>query len=100
MGHGAASVGDAALISMLVGRLGRLVRLKRTLEGAGPRAQHRIDLLHAAMRSTLVDLVRLDRTDLAVAILARGRPGRSRRGIGRGHLHTAVGKVLDEPAWR
>ena len=91
MAYVAASVGDAALISMLVRRLGRLVRLKRTLEGASPKAQHRIDLVHPAMRSTLVDLARLDQADLAVAILARPA-SRPRGASGRGHPRTAIDK--------
>jgi hypothetical protein len=79
-------LGNAELISVLVRRLGRLVRLKRTLEGAAPRAQHSLDLVHTAMRSTLVDLARLDRADLALAILARGRRGRPKRPAGQGML--------------
>ena len=79
-------LGEAELISVLVRRLGRLVRLKRALEGAAPRARHRLDLVHAAMRSTLIDLARLDRADLAVAILARGRRGRPRRPARQGML--------------
>jgi hypothetical protein len=59
MANVAARVEDAALISLLVSRLGRLVRLKRTLEGASAPEQHR------------VVLARLDQADLAVAILAR-----------------------------
>ena len=100
MVYAVASTGDAELISVLVRRLGRLVRLKRTLDGAGPRGQHRVDLVHAAMRSTLVDLARLDRADLAVAILARGRPGQSRRTMGRGNRRAAVSTVTGEPARR
>ena len=80
MANVAARVEDAALISVLVRRLGRPIRLKRTLDGAAPRAQRRLDLVHAAIRSTLVDLARLDQADLAVAILARSsrspRPAR------------------------
>ena len=71
-----ARVEDAAVISMLVRRLGRLVQLKRTLEDAVPSAQYRVDLVHEAIRSTVVDLARLDQADLAAAILARGRRGR------------------------
>ncbi len=76
----AVGANDAALTSLLVRRLGRLVKLKRALDRAGPRAQPRIRLVHAVIRSTLVDLARLDRVDLAVAVLARGRRGRPRRG--------------------
>ena len=79
MANVAARVEDAALTSMLVRRLGRLVSLRRTLDGAAPRAQHRLDLVHAAIRSTVVDLARLDQADLAVAILARARRRRRRR---------------------
>jgi hypothetical protein len=79
-------LGNAELTALLVRRLGRLVRLKRTLDGAAPVAQHRLDLVHAATRSTLVDLARLGRADLAVAILARGRRGRPRRPAGHGIL--------------
>lgn len=86
MSPGAMRLGNAELISVLVRRLGRLVRLKCTLEGAAPGAQHRLDLVHAAMRSMLVDLARLDQVDLAVAILARGRRGRLRRLTGQGML--------------
>jgi hypothetical protein len=46
------------------------------LEGAGPRDRHRVDLMRAATRSSLLDLARLDRRDLAVAIHRRGRPRR------------------------
>jgi hypothetical protein len=86
MPHGAMRLENAELISVLVRRLGRLVGLKRTLDGAAPRAQHRLDLVHAAMRSTLVDLADLDQADLAVAIRARGRRGRPQRAAGRGML--------------
>lgn len=86
MPYGAMRLGNAEVISVLVRRLGRLVRLKRTLDGPAPRAQHRLDLVHAAMRSTLVDLARLDQSDLAATILARGRRGRPQRPAGQGML--------------
>jgi hypothetical protein len=78
-------LGNAELVSVLVRRLGRLVRLQRVLDSAAPEAQHCLDLVHAAIRSTLIDLTRLDRADRAVATLARGRRGRLRRPNGRGY---------------
>ena len=86
MPYGAMRLGNAEVISVLVRRLGRLVRLKRRFDGAAPVAQHRLDLVHAAMRSTLVDLACLDQADLAAAILARGQRGRPQRPVGRGML--------------
>lgn len=100
MAYGTTGVGDVALVSMLVRRLGRLVGLKRTLEDAGPRAQHRVNLVHAAMRSTLVDLARLDKADLGAAVLAGSRRNRLPRSRARKTRRAALDQVLDEPARR
>ena len=88
------------LISVLLRRLGRLVRLKRTLERAAPRTEQRINLVHAATRSTLGDLSRLGQADLALVILSRGLRGWSRRGADRGSRRIADGDALDERARR
>jgi hypothetical protein len=77
--------------------------LKRTMDGASPGTEHRLDLVHAAMRSTLVDLARLGHADLAALILGRGRPRRARRprrGARHGSRHRTTTDLLDEPARR
>ena len=82
MAYVAASVGDAARTSMLVRHRGRLVRLNRTLEGASRKAQRHVDLVHLAMRSTRVELARLDQANLAVAIQSEaGSSGRAAREV-------------------
>ena len=70
---------DADLIAFFAGRLERLARLQAALRRVGRSASPGAWLVHAAMRSTLVDLARLGQAELAAAVVARARPPRSRR---------------------
>ena len=70
---------DADLIAFFAGRLERLARLQSALRPAGRAESPAARLVHAAMRSTLVDLARLGQAELGAAVVARARPNRARR---------------------